>query len=349
MHQEQQRSPATLEARSTNALGSQASEAEAHNFIKSIAHTLKVLVAEDDRITRRILTRTVEQLGHECVAVSDGESALAIFEERPFNVIISDWMMPGMDGKELCRQIRSRQGYTYFILLTALDDHQYRLEGMRAGADDFLTKPLNRDDLEARLIAAQRVTQLHAQIAEQKAELDKLNAKLFEDGRRDRLTGVGNRLKMDERIESLEAQLTETTIPLCVALVDIDCFKSFNDTAGHMAGDRALAAVAQSLERESRRSDAIYRFGGEEFVIFLPELTLDEAEKVLERVREAVQGLKIHHPGTSPFGVVTISIGAAAVAPDGPGCILSAIKRADKALYASKDGGRNRVSVSEGS
>lgn len=345
MHHEA-RSPTALEARG-EITGSQTSEAKAHDFIKAIAHPLQVLVAEDDRITRRIITRTVEQLGHECVAVSDGESALALFNESAFNVIISDWMMPGMDGIQLCQQIRARQGYTYFILLTALDDHRYRLEGMRAGADDFLTKPLNRDDLEARMIAAERVTRLHKKIAKQQDELDKLNHKLFEDGRRDGLTGLGNRLKMDEQLVILERQLAESPMPMCVALIDIDCFKSYNDTAGHQAGDVALSKVAEALARESRRSDALFRYGGEEFLILLPDLNLSEAHKALERVREAVQEMSIPHPGESPTGVVTISVGVTAVRPEGPGSIELAIKKADEALYLAKGHGRNKVLVKE--
>lgn len=125
----------------------------------STPSSLKVLVAEDDRATRRTVARLVERLGHRCVDVPDGAQALALYEEGDFDVIISDWVMPGMSGDELCREIRSKRTptYTCFILLTVLDDHQYRLEGMRAGAGGFLTKPLNRDEFEARLIIAERM------------------------------------------------------------------------------------------------------------------------------------------------------------------------------------------------
>ncbi|MDQ3639591.1 MAG: response regulator, partial [Actinomycetota bacterium] len=140
---------------------------------------MKILIAEDDAVSRTILRRAVEKIGHECLAAADGEEAWNLYKETPdIDVIISDWMMPGVDGLELCRRARGdgRGGcYTYFIFLTALGDREHLLQGLEAGADDYLSKPLDRDELGMRLTSALRVTELHRRLAVQNGELEKLN------------------------------------------------------------------------------------------------------------------------------------------------------------------------------
>ena len=139
---------------------------------------MKVLIAEDDAVSRTILKKSVEKFGHECLAAEDGEKAWELFQNTPeVDVVISDWMMPGMDGPELCRRVRETKSdsYTFFIFLTALGDKEHLLEGMQAGADDYLAKPLDREQLRVRLLAASRVNLLHRRLDEQKAELEKLN------------------------------------------------------------------------------------------------------------------------------------------------------------------------------
>ncbi len=143
---------------------------------------MRILIAEDDTVSRTILLRSVQKLGHECLAAEDGEKAWELFRSTPeVDVVISDWMMPGMDGLELCRRIRGeeRDGYTYFIFLTALGDKEHVLMGLEAGADDYLSKPLDRDELQIRLIAASRVNSLHRRLNEQEVQLQKLNGELF--------------------------------------------------------------------------------------------------------------------------------------------------------------------------
>ncbi len=138
---------------------------------------MRVLIAEDDAVSRTVLKKTVEKLGHECLAAKDGQEAWEMYRSTPeVEVIISDWMMPGIDGLELCRSVRGANNdwYTFFIFLTALGDKEYLLEGIRAGADDYLAKPLDRDQLQVRLITASRVNSLHRQLNDQKAELEKL-------------------------------------------------------------------------------------------------------------------------------------------------------------------------------
>ena len=173
---------------------------------------MKILIAEDDLVSRTILKRAVEKFGHECLAAEDGEKAWELYRESSgVDVIISDWMMPGMDGLELCRLIRNeeRDEYTYFIFLTALGDKDHLLMGLEAGADDYLGKPLDRDELQVRLISASRVTALHRRLAYQNSELERLNRKLFNQSREDPLTHLGNRLRLHEELEVLHGLLRD--------------------------------------------------------------------------------------------------------------------------------------------
>jgi two-component system, cell cycle response regulator len=240
---------------------------------------MRVLIAEDSVTARVLLERAVVKLGHECVVAEDGNAAWELFEQHGADVVISDWMMPGMDGEELCRKVRqsSARSYSYFILLTSLEDAGHVVRGMEAGADDYLKKPFDLDDLTATLIAATRVTKLHERLHAQQAELEVLNRRLFTESRHDPLTGLGNRLALHEEIALLNARASRYGHTYCIALYDVDYFKSFNDTAGHLAGDRVLREVAAELAAKCRGGDAVYRFGGEEFLSVLPEQTLELA------------------------------------------------------------------------
>jgi PleD family two-component response regulator len=178
-----------------------------------------------------------------------------LFDPGSRTAVISDWMMPGMTGLELCRAVRSELPgpYTYFIMITSQGAADEVFEGMSAGVDDYLVKPLNTDDLEGRLIAAQRVTSLHRELAQQRTTLEDVNHELTDIARRDPLTGLGNRRALDEDLALLEARVSRYGHQYCMALVDVDHFKSFNDTYGHQAGDEILQAVASELTREARR------------------------------------------------------------------------------------------------
>jgi two-component system cell cycle response regulator len=306
---------------------------------------LKILIAEDDAVSRTILRRAVEKLGHECLAASDGEGAWGLYKENPdIDVIISDWMMPGVDGLELCRRVRGdgREGYTYFIFLTALGDREHLLQGLEAGADDYLSKPLDRDELGMRLTSARRVTELHRRLAFQNGELEKLNRMLFEQSRQDPLTSLGNRLRLREDLQVLQSRTERYGHSYAVALCDVDFFKAYNDRYGHLAGDDVLRRVATAISSGLRGGDAAYRYGGEEFLIVLPEQDAKDAAATTDRLRRAVEDLGIPHADGTPRGVVTISAGVAmsAEAEDADALLTAA----DTALYAAKEAGRNRVS-----
>jgi diguanylate cyclase (GGDEF)-like protein len=308
---------------------------------------MRIIIAEDDTIPRMILKTAVESLGHECISCIDGLDAWTKWQSEPSDVIISDWIMPGLDGLELCHRIResSLSSYTYFIVLSTLADRAHYLEGMQAGADDYLTKPLNVDELRVRLISAHRVTELHKRLATQNDELEQLNRKLREEGRRDALTGVGNRLRLNEDIQARMRDPLLANQASCIALCDIDRFKKFNDGYGHMAGDQALRAVASRIAENAGLSAGVYRFGGEEFVILFPDEPMTGSLISLNRIRLEVQNLEICHAENPPYLVVTISAGLAQLSALTPELFDAGIKRADAALYRAKEQGRNRVVV----
>jgi two-component system cell cycle response regulator len=305
---------------------------------------MRVLIADDSPAHRLALQKAVAKLGHECLVAEDGDEAWELFNAELPEVVISDWVMPGIEGDELCRRIRETDGpYCYVIVLTSLDDKQHVMKGMRAGADDYLTKPLDTDDLEARMAAAERVTALHAHIESQQRELERLNGDLDRLARQDALTKVGNRLRMQEDLARLDAHSDGSGLGYTVLMCDVDHFKAYNDQCGHQRGDRVLAAVAGALDAGCRGTDAVYRYGGEEFALVLPKRTPEGAREVAERVRKNIESLAIPRPGED--GVVTISVGVADHEPDTDGGWEDTIKRADAALYRAKDGGRNQVAA----
>ncbi len=307
---------------------------------------MKVLIAEDDALSRMILRRAVEKFGHECLVAEDGERAWELFQDTPeVDVIISDWMMPGIDGPEFCRRVRERNSswYTFFIFLTALGDKEHLLEGMQAGADDYLAKPLDREQLQVRLIAASRVNSLHRQLNEQAVELEKLNKELFALSRQDPLTRLGNRLRLREDLKTLSAQAERYGHGYCAMLCDVDFFKAYNDTYGHLAGDEVLKKVAEIILENLRTGDLAYRYGGEEFLVILPEQSLESASIAAERLRRDIEELAITHEAKTPPGVVTISLGLAVLQPGEKKSFEELLKEADDALYAAKEAGRNRV------
>jgi len=306
---------------------------------------MRIMIVEDDDISRLILQAAVEQFGHHCLVAEDGAQAWDVSQQSDVDVIISDRLMPHMDGIELCRRIRqsSRQGYTYFIFLTALDDKQQLLGGIEAGADDYLTKPLHQEELQMRLLVAARITGLHRKLAEQQTQLEQLNEQLFVQARRDPLTQLGNRLQLREDLATLTARVERYHQHYCAMMCDVDHFKPYNDYYGHLAGDQILRTIAQLLVHGCRAGDTAYRAGGEEFLLIMPAQSLESAMAAADRIRRAIESLSIEHAGKTPAGVVTISAGIATLEPDAGGDVDAWLQAADVALYRAKAAGRNRV------
>jgi diguanylate cyclase (GGDEF)-like protein len=306
-------------------------------------HPLRVLVVDDSAMLRRVLQRGVERGGHVCLAAGDGVEALEVFDAFRPDVVISDWEMPRMDGPELCRRVRERASefYPYFIFLTSLDQREHILTAMAAGADDYLEKPLDLHALQAALVAASRVTDLHARLRAQRADLERLNLRFHGDARRDPLTGLGNRLRLREDLAARLERSDDTGAS--VAMCDIDLFKRLNDREGHLAGDAVLMEVAATIRDAVRGGDTAYRYGGEEFLVLLPGAGLDAAVEAVEQIRVALAKRAIAHPDSDVGPVVSLSCGVAYTPPGGEESIGDWIQRADEALYVAKATGRDHV------
>jgi two-component system cell cycle response regulator len=301
---------------------------------------LSVLIAEDDASSRLLLQKVLEKWGYRAVAVADGERALAVLtgDEAPALAIL-DWMMPGLDGVEVCRRVRKLglDDPPYLIILTSRADKQDVARALEAGADDYVLKPFDRDELRARLLVGRRFVQLNRSLLEAKAALERQAVT-------DPLTGILNRRGILDKLESEVARAERQGEPLSVALLDIDHFKAVNDRYGHAVGDEVLRAVVERTQAALRAYDSVGRFGGEEFLLVTPGLGAGEARAVLERVRLRV--------GATPVAVetelipVTVSIGGAAYHG---GSIDALIRAADDALYRVKAQGRDRTVVDTGS
>jgi diguanylate cyclase (GGDEF)-like protein len=300
---------------------------------------MKVLVADDDPGSLMVARAAVERSGHDCLAAADGDEAWALYREHQPDVVVTDWMMPGMDGLALCRAIRAREQdlYTYVVLLTSQGSRDDVLAGLEAGADDYVTKPLDPFVLHARLLVARRITTLHADLAHYRRVLSR-------QARTDPLTGLHNRLKLSEDLERLHLRSGRYAEQYSLAMCDVDNFKSYNDVYGHQAGDLALRAVAAALLGIVRKSDGVYRYGGEEFLLVLPQQSVSGAKALMERALEAVRDLAIVHAG-DPSGQLRLSAGIASFSAGHRVDADTLVGEADAALYAAKAAGRNRVEL----
>ncbi|MGO8862236.1 MAG: diguanylate cyclase [Acidimicrobiales bacterium] len=307
---------------------------------------MRILIADDDVTSRLELTAMASRLGHECLVANDGSTAWELLSSERIDVLLTDWMMPGLNGPELCRRVRDdlRSRYVYIVLITVLDQCVQVLEGMGAGADDYLVKPIDPFALQTRLVAASRVTAVHRQLVDSQAQLKRANRELLSLSLTDTLTGLGNRRRMEEDMMRAHARALRIGRTYGIALLDIDHFKLYNDHYGHQAGDEALRQVARCLHRASRADESIYRYGGEEFLVLLPDCGVDDVVATAERIRRAVTEMAIPHEArpTSP-SVVTLSGG---VTHWSPGSVLSVpdlLLQADEALFRAKSAGRDCV------
>jgi two-component system cell cycle response regulator len=293
---------------------------------------MKILIAEDDPISRRVLETNLLEWGYEVLVASDGGEAWEIIQqpESP-SLIISDWMMPRMDGLALCREIRNmeKSEYIYFIILTAKGEKKNIIEGLEAGADDFLTKPFNQEELKYRTRIGERIINLERRI--------------MELANTDPLTNLLNRRAFMERMGPEMSRAQRDKKPLSLILTDIDHFKRVNDTYGHQAGDLVLQRFAGQLTTSARPYDFVGRHGGEEFVICLPGADGRQAGSVAERMRRQIEDMEIMLPDESRSIRITASFGTASYSGESGknGDLL--IKRADDALYLAKNKGRNCV------
>jgi two-component system cell cycle response regulator len=312
---------------------------------------LQVLVVDDSPLDRRLVSSMLADTGHHIRTAAGGEEALRLALQHAPHIIVSDWMMPGMDGLEMCRTLRRSEqaGRIYVVMMTGNDGSQDLVTALENGADDFLPKPINRAVLLARLRAAERVVRLQEnaerdreQVRRIAADLAVANRKLNHLVRHDALTGMPNRRHAMERLAAEWQRAVRGGTPLLCMMVDIDHFKRVNDTWGHDAGDVVLRETAAVMKAALRQSDDLCRFGGEEFLAICPGADIETAHVLGDRLRAAVAR---HRVSAGSFhGSVTVSVGAAGYTP-GMASVDELLKLADEALYAAKDAGRDRVCI----
>ena len=302
---------------------------------------MRILIAEDSSVQRQILTSVLEEWGYEVVSAEDGNEAWNLLRNgNAPQLALLDWIMPEMDGTEVCQKVRERgnEPYTYLILLTSLDEKTNTVKGLDAGADDYLTKPFDPHELRARLRVGERMLEIQRELITAREEL-RLQAT------QDSLTGMLNRRLV---LDILERELTRgqrLELPLAVLMIDIDHFKAVNDAYGHQAGDAVLKEVAARVSTTVRPYDSVGRYGGEEFLVILPGCDEPRAQIVAERLccvvsREAILTDAVEIS-------VTLSVGLALSAQGETSERL--VHAADRALYEAKRNGRNRVVVSQSS
>lgn len=306
--------------------------------------SMRVLLVEDDEKTRNVLAKAIRGFGYICETAEDGSEAWASHQREMSDVIISDRTARGMSGDALCQAVRLHDGnhYTHFIFATERGARADILQGMRMGADDYLIKPIDLEQLEVRLAAAWRLVSHERLIAQRNVRLRRESERFYKAAHVDVLTGLRNRLQLSEDLKDLGTSKALRGSRWTLAMCDIDWFKAYNDRYGHLVGDRALAAVGGVLRDNMRAGDRCYRFGGEEFLILLRDQTSMQAQAALERVRHDIESLRLAHAG-SPFGTLTISIGIADASADSELDVDEWMARADEALYRAKAEGRNRV------
>jgi two-component system cell cycle response regulator len=296
---------------------------------------VRILIADDDAVSRRLLEGTLVRLGHEVVAVADGGAAIAALTQSDGpRLAILDWMMPVADGLVVCRQIRQCSAtYVYLILLSAQDTRENMVTGLDSGADDFLTKPLNVAELCARLRSGVRVLELQAGLLEAQEKLRALAT-------HDDLTGLWNRRMILEQLNRELNRARHERRPLAVALADLDAFKQVNDTHGHAAGDAVLRETAIALRSQIREYDFIGRYGGEEFLLILPGCDAVAGRAIAERVRARIAAVPVKLGDVELAMSVSLGLSWTGGAGLEPGPLIHA---ADEALYRAKARGRNRV------
>ncbi len=304
---------------------------------------MRILIADDDPVSCRLLDRLLQKWGYEVIAAHSGTEAWeALQAEDAPRLALLDWMMPGMDGVEICRRVRARssQSYVYIILLTANDKVGNLVEGLESGADDYLTKPFHPQEMKARLRVGLRMLDLESNLVEAR---ENLQFKASHDA----LTSILNRGAIIEALERELDRARREGSSVGILLADVDHFKIVNDTWGHLVGDEVLRAVTGRLKAEVRSYDSVGRYGGEEFLILLPGCDRAKLEAKVEQLRKAAVRTPIE-TSAGPVSV-TISIGGMASA-ECPQCESNQLLRAtDAALYRAKVAGRNRTDIARAS
>lgn len=299
---------------------------------------MKILLAEDSAVYRHLIGTYLKEWGFDPIIARDGDEAWSLLRhpDAP-SLVLLDWVLPGIDGIELCRRIRGHAipgTYTYAILLTGRDGENDLVEGLQAGADDYLAKPFEPLELRARLFAGKRILNLQRELVD-------ANESLRLAATYDFLTRLLNRAEIFAHLYRELDRGKRESKPVGIIMADIDHFKSVNDLFGHLVGDAVLKEVASRLKSDLRVYDAVGRYGGEEFLLILSDCDLDATLRRAESVRQLVSAEVINIGQVA--NKITISMGVTVAAPGGKASVEALLGEADEALYRAKKNGRDRV------
>jgi two-component system cell cycle response regulator len=299
----------------------------------------QILVVDDSPVHRKLVEQTLETSGYSLLFAKSGIEALELFHKHTPSIVLTDWMMPDLSGLELCEHVRadSRRGYTYIIVLTGKTEKDSVVQGLAAGADDYLTKPFDSSELIARIGVGCRTVELHREIAAK-------NQQLQEMAHTDSLTGLPNRRALEDWAGRQLRGAARHGFPYWVIHADLDSFKTINDNFGHDAGDMVLQKFAEILKSNTRASDICGRMGGDEFLVVMTHV--EEAY-----IRATIEPLRVEladHVFT--FGEtkvsITVSLGIAGFQGKESPTFAALVQQADKALYEAKRSGGNQVRIS---
>jgi diguanylate cyclase (GGDEF)-like protein len=303
----------------------------------------RILIVDDHEDNVELLRARLENRGYRTASARDGIEALEQVRALEPDLVLLDVMMPKMDGFEVVRRLKSDTTlpFTPVIMQTALDSTEHLVEGLDAGADDYIAKPINFAELEARVKSLLRIKALQDALEAREHELQDMNDRLRTMAQTDALTGLDNRRHLEERLDEMYGHARRLNEPLAVVMCDLDRFKSVNDTHGHQVGDAVLRQLGQILRDEAREIDRVGRYGGEEFMLLLPGTVLDAAVTFAERLRAAVERHVFEFDGGTLSR--TMSAGVAAWPHPRLASCDDLVRAADDALYVAKETGRNRV------
>jgi diguanylate cyclase (GGDEF)-like protein len=321
-----------------------------------------ILIIDDNTTVLNIAVEYLQESEFVAVVAQDGESGLRQSNSARPNLILLDVLMPGIDGFETCRRLKADRETKDIpvIFMTALSNTEDKVKGFEVGAVDYVTKPIQREELLARITTHLRIQALTQQLQKQNQQLQQQALELkqaketaeaaYREIKRlanlDSLTQVANRRRFDEHLSQEWRRLAREKAPLSLILCDIDYFKPYNDYYGHQAGDATLKQVAQAIEGVIKRpADLVARYGGEEFAIILPNTGMAGAVKVAQLIQMEIKRLQIPHAHSQVSPFITLSLGITSQVPDPDLPPESVIAHADKALYAAKKQSRDRYSL----